>query len=149
MVATISQVTIDCANPSALADFWVEALRYEFADPPKTFSTWDRWLEAAGVPEEEWDPGARPYNKIRDPEDRGPRIWFQRVPEPKLGKNRFHFDLRASADPTAPVDQRKQEVGAESARLIALGAQQIAAFEDGDHYHVVMQDPEGNEFCLA
>jgi hypothetical protein len=148
-VATIFQITVDCADPSGLADFWVEALGYEFVDPPTTFSTWEEWLEAAGVPEEEWDPGSRPYNKISDPQNNGPRIWFQRVPEPKTVKNRFHLDLRAGDDPAAPLDRRKLQVTEESARLAALGAHQIAAYERGDHYHVVMQDPEGNEFCLA
>ena len=63
----------------------------------------------------------------------GPNLWFVRVPEPKTAKNRLHFDLRA------PDTMR-----AEVARLQMLGA---TVFEDHEDL-VVMQDPEGNEFCL-
>ena len=60
-------------------------------------------------------------------------MWFNRVPEPKFAKNRMHFDLRAPHTMRAEVE-RLQELGA-------------TLFEDhGDL--VVMQDPEGNEFCV-
>ena len=63
----------------------------------------------------------------------GPNIWFARVPEGKTAKNRLHFDLRA---PDRPED--------EVARLEQLGARVLER-----HQHsVVMQDPEGNEFCV-
>ena len=63
----------------------------------------------------------------------GPNIWFARVPEGKTAKNRMHFDLRAPG----PVAE-------EVARLETLGARVLERYE---HY-VVMQDPEGNEFCV-
>lgn len=63
----------------------------------------------------------------------GPNIWFSRVPEPKTAKNRMHFDLRAPG----PVE-------AEVARLEKLGA----AVQRRHRTHTVMQDPEGNEFCV-
>ena len=63
----------------------------------------------------------------------GPSIWFNRVPEPKRAKNRMHFDLRA---PGAVAD--------EVARLTRLGATVVDEAES----HVVMADPEGNEFCV-
>ncbi len=63
----------------------------------------------------------------------GPNMWFNRVPEPKSAKNRLHFDLR-------PVGT----LGDEVRRLMDLGASVAARFED----HVVMRDPEGNEFCV-
>src|SRR5258707_14930746 len=63
----------------------------------------------------------------------GPNIWFTRVPEGKSAKNRMHFDLRA---PGAVAD--------EVARLERLGA---TAVERGDG-HTVMEDPEGNVFCV-
>jgi len=63
----------------------------------------------------------------------GPNIWFTRVPEPKRAKNRMHFDLRAPGS-----------VEAEVARLQRLGA---TVMEDRGHY-TIMQDPEGNEFCV-
>jgi predicted enzyme related to lactoylglutathione lyase len=63
----------------------------------------------------------------------GPNIWFARVPEGKTAKNRMHFDLRAPGT-----------VADEVTRLERLGAR---VHEDHGHY-VVMQDPEGNEFCV-
>jgi hypothetical protein len=63
----------------------------------------------------------------------GPNIWFARVPEGKTAKNGVHFDLRAPG----PVAE-------EVARLEKPGAR---VFQAHDHY-VVMQDPEGNEFCV-
>ena len=64
----------------------------------------------------------------------GPNIWFNRVPEPKMAKNRMHFDLRA---PGAAED--------EVARLERLGA---VVEQRHPSHTVVMQDPEGNEFCV-
>jgi hypothetical protein len=142
------QVVFDCADPSALSAFWVEALGYTWADPPEGFASWGEWLLAGGVPEEEWDPGERPYNKIVDLEGRWPTIWFQRVPEPKTVKNRLHLDLDVSAGRSAPLDQRRREVDAEADRLTALGARRANVFEPEGHYFIVMQDPEGNEFCI-
>jgi Glyoxalase-like domain len=147
-MARTFQVTIDCADPSGLADFWAAALGYVPADPPEGFATWESWLRAMEVPEEDWDPGPRPYNALVDPGRGGPRMWFQRVPEPKPGKNRVHLDLNVSPDPRAPLQERKGQVGAEVERLARLGGRRLATYEEGDHYHVVMQDPEGNEFCV-
>ncbi|MFD3443792.1 VOC family protein [Microbacteriaceae bacterium 4G12] len=62
-----------------------------------------------------------------------PNMWFARVPEPKTAKNRMHFDLRAPGT-----------IADEVARLVALGARVQAEYPD----HVVLQDPEGNEFCV-
>jgi hypothetical protein len=63
----------------------------------------------------------------------GPNIWFARVPEGKTAKNRVHLDLRAPG----PVSE-------EVARLEKTRRQGLRTH---DHY-VVMQDPEGNEFCV-
>lgn len=142
------QVTIDCADPSTLSSFWESALGYERAAPPEGSNTWEEWLEKMEVPRENWDPGPRPYNAIVDPDGRGPRIWFQRVPEPKKVKNRIHLDLNASDGQAAPLYRRKEQVDAEVERLLRLGARRLTRYEEQDHYHVVMADPEGNEFCL-
>jgi hypothetical protein len=147
-VAKGFQVTFDCADASVLSAFWVEALGYKWMDPPEGFASWEEWLRAAGVPEEEWDPGERPYNKIVDPDGRRPTIWFQRVPEPKTVKNRLHIDIDASAGRSAPLDQRKRDVDAEADRLTGLGARRLKVFDEEDRYFIVMQDSEGNEFCV-
>jgi len=63
----------------------------------------------------------------------GPNMWFNRVPEPKTAKNRLHLDLRT-------LTSMDEEV----ARLEELGARAVERFDS----HVVMRDPEGNEFCV-
>jgi hypothetical protein len=70
------------------------------------------------------------------------------VPEPKTAKNRVHLDLRAAVG--LPPDRRDAALSAECTRLVALGARQVRRLEpDGvDALCIVMQDPEGNEFCL-
>jgi hypothetical protein len=42
----------------------------------------------------------------------------------------------------------RQTIDAEVERLIALGASKLRSVVDGDSYFVVLQDPEGNEFCI-
>jgi hypothetical protein len=138
------QVTFDCAGPAALANFWAAALGYRLAIPPDGFATWEEWFHKMEIPEEEWDEGAW----LDDPEQQRPRICFLQVPEPKAVKNRLHLDLNASDGPTTPLDRRKAQVDDEVDRMLGLGASRLAAYEATDHYHVVMQDPEGNEFCL-
>jgi catechol-2,3-dioxygenase len=65
-----------------------------------------------------------------------PAILFIRVPEPKAVKNRMHFDI-------CPTDRNQDE---ELARLIELGASRSGIVGRGSW--VVLEDPEGNEFCL-
>ncbi|SNT64072.1 hypothetical protein SAMN05421812_11692 [Asanoa hainanensis] len=65
-----------------------------------------------------------------------PDILFIRVPEAKSTKNRLHFDV-------CPTDGDQAE---ELARLLALGARR-SAIQGGGSW-VVLEDPEGNEFCL-
>ena len=138
------QVTFDCASPDTLATFWSGALGYHAADPPDGFDSWEEWNAKLEIPEEEWEDGAW----IVDPEERRPRICFLRVAEGKVAKNRIHLDLDASDGPAAPLERRKQQVDAAVERVVALGATVFAAYEEPDHYHVTMRDPEGNEFCL-
>jgi hypothetical protein len=67
------------------------------------------------------------------------RIEFQAVPETKTGRNRIHFDLTT----TSLHDQRESV-----SRLVELGARHIDIGQTGDEPHVVLADPEGNEFCV-
>jgi hypothetical protein len=73
-----------------------------------------------------------------DPTGAEPRLFFQRVPEAKIAKNRVHLDLHVDAD--------RKAAGVE--RLIRLGAQLIDTRSDRGPRTHVMRDPEGNEFCL-
>ena len=143
-MATQFQVTFDSADPVAHAAFWAEALHYVQQPPPPGFASWDAALESWGVPADERDDRAA----LVDPGGVGPRLYFQRVPEPKTAKNRVHLDLRAAAG--VPPPGRSEALEAECTRLVALGARRVRRLEpDGvNEVCIVMQDPEGNEFCL-
>ncbi|XRQ12783.1 VOC family protein [Actinomadura welshii] len=104
---------LDCSAPERLADFWTAALGYERGE------------------------SAPPYVSLSDPAGRRPVLLLQRVPEPKVTKNRMHLDLRIS------------DMDAELARITALGASVVRApFPDAGWLTAVLADPEGNEFCL-
>lgn len=145
------QLTVDCAEPGRLVAFWAEALGYAVEPPPGGAATWDDYWRSIGVPEDELDPHRDSADSLVDPDGRGPRIWFQRVPEPKRGKNRLHLDLKVGGGRDVPIGVRRTRVDAEVRRLAALGATVLRMGEVGevDHYFVVLQDPEGNEFCVA
>ena len=143
-MATSIQVVIDCADPARLAAFWAAALGYTAQEPPAGFASWPEFLAARGVPESEWNDA----NAVVDPDKRGPRIFFQRVPEPKTLKNRVHLDLNVGGALGTPLETRRERVNAETQRLERLGASQVQALERRGEYWVVMRDPEGNEFCV-
>jgi hypothetical protein len=131
------QVAIDCADPAALSRFWAEALGYVLNPPPEGHDSWESWLEAIGVPESQWNSASA----VIDPDGTGPRIYFQRVPEAKAGKNRLHLDVR--------VPGGREAIEPEIDRLVGLGAAVVGPKEERGEFWVVMQDPEGNEFCLT
>lgn len=123
------QVVIDCADPARLGEFWAVALGYERQAPPPGFASWPDFLTAQGVPESEWNS----RNAVIDPDGRGPRVFFQRVPEAKVVKNRVHLDLNVGGGPGRPIQERRQKVDAEVKRLEQVGAtQQRAVAELGE-----------------
>ena len=142
------QLVIDCADPEPLARFWVAALGYEFEPPPDGYDNWDDYWRAVGVSEDELGLG---LDCIVDPNGRGPRIWFQIVPEKKTIKNRLHLDIKVGGGRANPIENRRRLVDAEARRLEALGATLVSVTSpDGlNHYGVNMRDPEGNEFDIA
>lgn len=139
------QLVFDCANPDRLACFWSAALGYQLQPPPEGFDTWDAFLDSVGVPEAERGDASA----IVDPLGKGPRIYFQRVPEPKTAKNRLHMDLNVGAGAADPAERRAR-VDAEVQRLKDLGATDERGAIEKEHgeYWVRMNDPEGNEFCV-
>ncbi len=144
-MGTSVQIVMDCARPGKLAEFWAEALHYRLQDPPEGFESWSAFLAAQAIPEAEWDSASA----IVDPEGAGPRVFFQRVPEPKVAKNRVHLDMHVSGPRGTPLAERRARVDAEVVRLKGLGASDArGAMERGDEYWVRMNDPEGNEFCV-
>jgi hypothetical protein len=125
-VGELGDVVFDCRHPASLARFWAAALDgYRVA--PYDEAELAR-LRAMGVNDPEDDPSVlvEPVSGV------GPRLWFTRVPEPKAVKNRVHLDLRAA------------DVAGEAARLVALGARELARVEGW----TVLADPEGGEFCV-
>jgi Glyoxalase-like domain len=138
------QVSFDAADPQRLAAFWQEALGYQQQEPPEGYTTWEDWARAMGIPEETWND----VSALVDPEGVMPRLFFQRVPEPKTAKNRVHLDVSVSGGPQVSRQDRRPRVDAAVERLTGLGATLVRANDELDQYWVVMQDPEGNEFCL-
>ncbi|MFC0507898.1 VOC family protein [Micromonospora costi] len=139
-------MTFDSADPPALAAFWKAALGYVDAAPPTGFADWAEFLRHYDVPEDEWDGVA----SLEDPAGRGPRISFLKVPEPKTAKNRIHLDIQAGGGRGVPWEVRAPRVRAAVARLVEAGATVLREDEvDGRLDHVVMADPEGNEFCVV
>lgn len=118
----------DANDPRRLADFWAAALGY--------------------VPEPGYDDpdGA----SIIDPDGRGPAIGWLRVPESKSAKNRLHIDIRVAGEGPWDMPARERLIRAKVPELVALGATVVREEHDGAVLgHVVMVDPEGNEFCVA
>ena len=118
----------DANDPHRLADFWAAALDY--------------------VPEPGHDDpdGA----SIVDPEGIGPAIGWLRVPEGKTAKNRLHIDIRVAGDAPSQPAARERLIRAKVAELVAGGATAVRDEHYGDALgHVVLLDPEGNEFCVA
>ena len=136
------QVTIDCADAHRLARFWAALLGYELQRPPEGFETWEAFLAAHGVPEAEWSDASA----IVDPAGAGPRIYFQKVPERKSGKNRVHADVNVGQGLRG--DERRRRVDQEVERAVGLGARRVREYDKSEEYWVWMEDPEGNEFCL-
>ena len=138
------QVTFDCADPAALAEFWALALGYVVQPPPAPFASWDEALDAWGVPPDK----RNSRSAVVDPEGKGPRIFFQQVPEGKVVKNRVHLDVRAA--PGLEGDRRMDELERLCGVLVAVGGTRLQRIEGNamDAGIIVMADPEGNEFCL-
>lgn len=93
------------------------------------------WREAADYKVAD---SSYPYIAVLLSEDPAqPRIIILQVPETKTTKNRLHMEFKT------------EDLKTEAERIVALGATLIAEREFGETKWIVMQDPEGNEFCLV
>ena len=140
------QVAVDAERPHELADWWAETLGWVVEESDEDFI---RKMISEGYATEAdtvtrggrlvWETGAA----IRHPD--GPatghrrRMIFQRVPEAKTAKNRWHLDVWVGQDELQPVTER----------LTARGASFLHDGQQGPHRWVTMADPEGNEFCVS
>ncbi|HEU5475000.1 MAG TPA: VOC family protein [Actinophytocola sp.] len=102
------------------------------ADPAKLAGFWTEALGAKIIQ----DYGGE-FIFIAADADSRPYVGLQRVPEKRAGKNRVHIDL-AAADREAEVQ-----------RLVGLGATAVTEHSVPGLTWTVMQDPEGNEFCVG
>ncbi|MFE6234003.1 VOC family protein [Cellulosimicrobium sp. NPDC057862] len=136
------QVTFDCARPERVARFWCEVLGYVPPSPPDGFATWDD-ANAALAPEQR-----DTWFACSDPTGAGPRLYFQRVPEGKVVKNRVHLDVRVGTGLVGA--ERLATLEAERDRLVTLGATcvRVMVADEENESCIVMLDVEGNEFCL-
>ena len=114
MTTSVVGLSFDCADAAALAGFWAEVL---------------------GRPVSPGADAERAAIEATDPAS-GPRLSFQKVPEPKAVKNRLHLDLRSD------------RFEAECERLTGLGATALREFERPTIRWTTFADPEGNEFDL-
>src|SRR5262249_23055155 len=108
------QVTFDCAEPERVARFWCEVLGYVVPPAPEGFATWADY-DRTRPPEQQGSAFA-----CVDPTGAGPRLYFQRVPEGKVVKNRLHLDVRVGTGLVG--EERLAALEAECARLVPLGA---------------------------
>jgi Glyoxalase-like domain len=100
-------------------------------DFPTMLRFWQEALryEPRDDPEEDWV-------VLRDPTGQGVNVSLQVVPEKRSGKNRLHLDLYTT-DQASEVE-----------RLVALGATRFQRASEPDEDFIVLQDPEGNLFCV-
>ncbi|MEU9702334.1 VOC family protein [Streptomyces sp. NPDC047981] len=136
------QITFDCAEPERVARFWCEVLGYVVPPPPEGFADWAAY--DSSLPPERQGAGF----VAMDPTGAGPRLYFQRVPEGKVVKNRVHLDVRVATG--LEGEERLAALEAECARLVPLGAVrgQLLLADEYNESCLNMQDIEGNEFCL-
>ena len=119
--AFLWEIVVDCADPAALGRFYAALCACELHVHDDEWTWIEPALRGGGAP----DSG-------------GPRIAFQRVPEPKVGKVRLHLDLGAD------------DVAATVERAVSLGAARVQdPVTDSAGTYVVLTDPEGHEFCVV
>jgi hypothetical protein len=78
-MTTQIQIVFDTADPNLEATFWAAALGYQLRPPPTGFDSRDAFLREQGVPEDQWNTASA----VIDPEGKGPRLFFQQVPQRK------------------------------------------------------------------
>lgn len=115
-IGQLRTVVVDCLDPAPLAAFWADVLGAEIA-----FAA-DEWVALT--------PAGSGH----------PRVAFQKVPEPKVGKTRIHLDVWVEDIETATV-------AAEALGATRVG--ELVAVEVSPEPFQVMVDPEGNEFCFV
>jgi Glyoxalase-like domain len=119
MSLSLFAIIVDCQDPRGQADWWAHVLSSQVSE-----RNTDEFQVGGGVPG-------------------SPSLYFMKVPEPKVVKNRLHLDLLTDGPMESEVD-----------RLVGAGARVIEVREDPDSLQnpdrwTVLADPEDNEFCVT
>jgi hypothetical protein len=119
MSLSLFAIIVDCQDPRRQAAWWAKVLSCQ-----ATQRNTDEYKVDDGVPGR-------------------PSLYFMKVPEQKIVKNRLHLDLLTEGSMESEV-----------ARLVEAGARVIEVREDPDSLEhpdrwTVLEDPEGNEFCVT
>ena len=109
MTLNMFAVVIDCTDPRLQANFWAEVLSYDVRERNP-----DEYL-------------------VSDPTGTASPLYFMQVPEPKVGKNRFHLDLLTDGSMSDEVN-----------RLIKLGARFVEVRQDPDSISTLMNEQPSN-----
>ncbi len=126
----IGNVTFSCAEPTALARFYSEALRWPEEEVSEEFL---QQLRDAGV--DPWEFSG--FAAVREGERTRPRLLFQRRERSRPESIPIHLDFR--------TDDREAEIE----RLVRLGAELVETKRSASgHTWTVMRDPEGIAFCV-
>ena len=123
---SLRSIVVDCARPPELAQFWAQLLGWHVR--PYTQE------DVASLAERGLTPETDPSVCVDPPDASFPTLWFNAVPEPKIGKVRIHIDVNV-------VDSAATE------ELTELGARVVERHPGGERW-TIMADPEGNEFCV-
>lgn len=112
----------------------IDCITFDCADTPRLAQFWAAALQYQVRDNEEG------WIVLAPKDGAGPLLGFQQVPEPKIVKNRVHLDLKPATGTMEHEVGRLEQLGAQRVRLVA---------ENPDGIHTIMQDPEGNEFCVV
>ena len=118
MATSLLAVVVDCRDSRSQADWWADALGHQVS---------------------ERNPGEY---EVFDPSGTGTPLYFMNVPETKSLKNRLHLDITTDG----PLADKVAALVASGASLVEL-RQDPSTFANPDTW-AVLQDPEGNEFCV-
>jgi len=118
MAMSVLALVVDCNDSRSLAAWWANALGHQMT---------------------ERNPGEY---EVYDASRTSTPLYFMNVPEPKSSKNRLHLDITTDG----PLEDRVSQLVATGATLVEM-RQDPATFANHDTW-AVLQDPEGNEFCV-
>ena len=118
MAWSLLAIVVDCRDSLSQANWWAAVLGHQVSER-----------------------NAHEY-EVSDPSSGRTRLYFMNVPEPKTVKNRLHVDITTDGSLEDGV-----------ARLVAMGGRLVEMRQDPETLAnpdtwAVMQDPEGNEFCV-